>query len=139
MKHYLEASQESGKEFYMNFQQKGKVTMLNLLKFRPVADYSEFDTIRPNERISGREAYDRYMECTLPHLTEAGGRVIFFGDSKHFLIGPDSESWDAVLLVEHQSVEAFMAFAQNKEYLKTADHRTAALLDSRLLPISERS
>ncbi len=30
-----------------------------------------------------------------------------------------------------------MAFAQNDKYLKTTGHRTAALLDSRLLPMSE--
>jgi hypothetical protein len=30
-----------------------------------------------------------------------------------------------------------MEFAQDKEYLKTAGHRTAALEDSRLLPIEE--
>lgn len=31
-----------------------------------------------------------------------------------------------------------MEFAQSKDYLKHAGHRTAALEDSRLLPISER-
>ncbi len=30
-----------------------------------------------------------------------------------------------------------MAFAQNKDYLKTIGHRTAALEDSRLLPSTE--
>jgi hypothetical protein len=31
-----------------------------------------------------------------------------------------------------------MELIQDKEYLKTSGHRTAALKDSRLLPISER-
>jgi len=59
-------------------------------------------------------------------------------ESKNFLIGPEHEAWDAILLVEHESVEKFIAFSQNKDYLKNAGHRTAALEDSRLLPITEK-
>jgi len=56
---------------------------------------------------------------------------LFFGKCTHFLIGPEAEQWDTMLLVKHQSVDIFMAFAQNDAYLKTAGHRTAALHDSR--------
>jgi hypothetical protein len=55
------------------------------------------------------------------------------------LIGPDSERWDAVLLVQQDSTAAFMAFASNPEYLAGIGHRTAALEDSRLLPLQEES
>lgn len=137
MKKYLEANQETGKQFYMDFHGKGKVVMLNLLKFKDTADYSNLASIEPETTITGKEAYAMYMERTLPHLEKAGSKVLFYGDSHHFLIGPASEGWDAVLLVEHVSVESFIAFAQNTEYLKTAGHRTAALEDSRLLPSSE--
>lgn len=77
------------------------------------------------------------MESTLPELEKAGSRIIYFGKSRNFLIGPDSEKWDAVLLVEHESVLKFMEFARNPDYLKNAGHRTAALEDSRLLPTNE--
>jgi len=43
-----------------------------------------------------------------------------------------------VLLVEHPSVEKFLEFAKNENYLKTAGHRTAALEDSRLLPMTQK-
>ena len=133
---YLNATQESGKKFYMDFHQQGKVVMLNMLKFREYADYSEFESLKPEHTISGKEAYQLYIDSTLPHLEKAGSRVLFYGRSDAFLIGPENESWDAILLVEHESVEKFMAFAQNEAYLKTAGHRTAALQDSRLLPMS---
>ena len=136
MEKYLEANQEAGKQFYMDFHQKGKITMLNLLKFKEEADYSGLESIKPESEISGREAYNVYMECTMPHLESAGSHIVYFGDCNHFLIGPEAESWDAILIVEHVSVAKFMEFAQNKEYLKTAGHRTAALEDSRLLPSS---
>ena len=137
MKTYLNATQDAGKTFYMDFYQNGKIVMLNLLKFKEFADYSELEHIKPKQSISGKAAYKLYMDTTLPHLEKVGSKILFYGRSNAFLIGPKYESWDAVLLVEHESVEKFMTFAQNKNYLETAGHRTAALEDSRLLPISE--
>lgn len=110
--------------------------MLNLLKFRAIADYSTHEELKQSEEITGKEAYQLYMKGTWPELEKAGGRVLYFGESQHFLIGPDAEQWDAVLLVEHESVLKFMEFAQNPDYLRIAGHRTAALEDSRLLPTS---
>ncbi len=134
MSSHIHATPESGKDFYMQFNDKGKVVMLNLLKFRETADYSGHENIAPAGPISGKEAYQLYINHTLPILEKAGARVIFMGQSNGFLIGPEAEKWDLVLLVEHESVTTFMAFAQNEEYLKGAGHRTAALADSRLLP-----
>ena len=70
----------------------------------------------------------------MPFLNAAGSKVIYYGESRDFIIGPEDEKWDRVLLVEHESVAKFMEFANNKAYLKIAGHRTAALSDSRLLP-----
>jgi hypothetical protein len=41
------------------------------------------------------------------------------------------------MLVRQNSLSDFMAFASNQEYLAGLGHRTAALEDSRLLPIVE--
>lgn len=139
MKKYIDATAESGKEFYMKFHQKGKVVMLNLLKYKTLADYSNLENLKPINEITGKRAYELYMKHTLPKLDKVGSKVLFFGESGNFLIGPENEKWDAVLLVEHESVEKFMAFSQNKDYLKTAGHRTAALEDSRLLPINQNT
>ncbi len=138
MEKYIEASPEAGKRFYQQFHDKGKIVMLNLLKFKEKADYTKLKNIDPGNEISGEEAYQLYMESTLPQLEKAGSRLVYYGSGKDFLIGPDSEKWDAVLLVEHQSVVKFMEFAQNKDYLRNAGHRTAALEDSRLLPTTEK-
>lgn len=133
-KTYLDATQEQGKSFYLR-QIQGNVTMLNLLKFREIADYSAHKNLAPDEPISGKEAYRLYMKHTKPFLEAAGGEVIFYGKGSHFLIGPEDEKWDAVLLVKQKSTMDFLAFAQNTEYLKGIGHRMAALEDSRLLPI----
>ncbi|WP_298346310.1 DUF1330 domain-containing protein [uncultured Algibacter sp.] len=137
MQKYIDATPESGKKFYQDFHNKGKIVMLNLLKFREKADYKNLEQIQPDETISGEEAYKLYMKNTLPELKKAGSRIIYYGKSNDFLIGPESEKWDAILIVEHESVMKFMEFAQSEDYLKNAGHRTAGLEDSRLLPSTE--
>ncbi len=115
----------------------GEVVMLNLLRFREVADYSATPHLAPKEPVSGEQAYRRYMEHTEPFLAASGGSLLFSGRGGPFLIGPPDERWDAALLVRQRSVADFIAFAQNPEYLAGMGHRQAALEDSRLLPLSE--
>ena len=109
--------------------------MLNLLRFRPVADYSATPDLAPASPISGETAYRLYMEHTLPHLKRSGGEVLFFGKGGEFLIGPSDERWDAAMLVRQTNVASFLEFASNQEYLSGIGHRLAALEDSRLLPL----
>ena len=135
MKSYLEPTQAAGLTL-LRRGLRGPVVMLNLLRFRAVADYSAFPEIAPAAPISGVEAYERYMAHTMPFLKESGGEVLFFGEGGPFLIGPEEEYWDRVLLVRQASIEKFIGFASNQDYLRGIGHRTAALEDSRLLPIS---
>lgn len=137
MNTYIDASPESGKAFYQKFYDKGKIVMLNVLKFKEKADYTNFEQLKPDQEISGKEAYQLYLDSTLLELKNAGSRIIYYGESVSFLIGPESEKWDAILLVEHASVSKFMEFAQSDSYLKNLGHRTAAIEDSRLLPSTE--
>ena len=111
--------------------------MLNLLRFRETADYSATPVLNPAKPISGREAYDIYVRLTLPFLKESGGDILFLGKGGHFLIGPENEYWDAIMLIRQHSVNSFLAFEQNEDYMKIIGHRTAALVDSRLLPVEE--
>jgi hypothetical protein len=111
--------------------------MLNLLRFRRVADYSASPDLAPAEPISGAEAFARYVAHTLPLLRASGGDLMFLGAGGAFLIGPEQERWDQVMLVRQHSVEAFIAFASDREYLAGLGHRTAGVEDSRLLPLVE--
>ncbi len=113
----------------------GTVTMLNLLRFRDIADYTDFPELAPSEPISGRHAYGIYSAHTMPLLTEVGGKPIFAGEGGALLIGPSDANWDRVLLVQYPNLAAFLAMTQSSQYRAGAGHRTAALADSRLLPI----
>jgi hypothetical protein len=133
---YLEVSQESGAELFAR-NIEGPVMMLNLLQFRDVADYSANPELMPPEPISGEEAFQKYIDHTIPFLKRSGGNLVYLGKGGKYLIGPQEEQWDLVMLVQQNSLSDFMAFSSNQEYISGLGHRTAALEDSRLLPIVE--
>lgn len=133
---YLEPTQAAGRALFQRGL-AGPVTMLNLLRFRAVADYAASPALAPPAPISGAEAFERYVAHTLPYLARSGGALTFLGAGGPLLIGPADERWDRVMLVRQSSVQAFLAFAQDEGYLAGLGHRTAALEDSRLLPLVE--
>ena len=135
MPNYLEPTQAAGRALMMRGI-AGEVVMLNLLRLRDVADYAANPELAPAQPISGAEAYDRYVAHTLPFLTGSGGSLLFLGEGGPFLIGPEGERWDRAMLVKQSSLQAFMAFAENSAYLAGLGHRTAAIEDSRLLPLA---
>lgn len=136
MTNYLEPTQQSAMALFGRGI-AGPVVMLNLLRFREVADYSQNPELMPSAPISGAQAFDRYVAETMPHLLESGGEVLFMGAGGAFFIGPADERWDRAMLIRQSSVEAFIAFTSNEAYLTEAiGHRTAALEDSRLLPLT---
>jgi uncharacterized protein (DUF1330 family) len=133
---YLEPTQNAGRDFMMRGIE-GEVVMLNLLRFRKVADYSEHPELASETPVSGADAYKRYMTHTLPFLKDSGGDMLFLGRGGPFLIGPEDEQWDCAMLVRQSSVQSFIDFASNPAYLAGLGHRTAAVEDSRLLPLTE--
>ena len=135
---YIKPTEESGRLAFGRRAFVGSVTMLNLVRFRETADYTDFPDLAPVEPISGRKAYEIYMGHTLPFLNAAGGELRLGGEGGHHPIGPTTERWDMVLLVRYPSLEAFMSMTANKRYLAGSGHRTAALVDSRLVPMVEQ-
>jgi uncharacterized protein (DUF1330 family) len=107
----------------------GPIVMLNLLRFKPMADGID-------EGVSGAEAYARYSVAADPFLQAVGGRLINAVQVQGSVIGPPEPEWDLVLLVEYPSRQKFLEMATNPEYLKIHAHREAALADSRLIVCS---
>lgn len=134
---YLAPTQELGRRFVMRGL-TGNVIMLNLIRLRTVADYSDFPDLAPESPVSGRAAYDLYIEHTLPYLEKSGGRLDFLAEGGSWLIGPEDERWDLALLVRQKDMETFFGFEQDADYMKILGHRTAAVEDLRLLPLAER-
>ncbi len=133
--HFLSPTQESGSALLQR-NIAGPVFMLNLLRFRKIADYSAHPQLAPAAPVSGEAAYRLYMERSLPYLRKSGGEIVFMGKGGPFLIGPPAEHWDMALLIRQHSVASFMAFASDDAYLEGIGHRLAAIEDSRLLPLT---
>jgi len=107
------------------------VVMLNLLKF---SDRSSDGGVRPR---SGRDSYERYGERVRSMLEETGARVLFQGRADSVVIGDDADDWDAVILVEYPSRQAFLEMTSSPQYREVSKDRTAGLTDSRLIAMTE--
>ena len=111
--------------------------MLNLLRFKSVADYSQYPELAPEVPISGEDAYRKYMAHTLPFLTESGGSILYAGKGGQYFVGPADQGWDMVVLIRQESLESFFNFATHTDYQAGIGHRAAALEDSRILPLED--
>ena len=72
-------------------------------------------------------------DCLLMLIRAAGGDVIFHGPALSCPIAPPGESWDEVLIVRYPSRGAFLSMVMAPSYQRETVHRTAGLLDARLI------
>jgi uncharacterized protein (DUF1330 family) len=114
---YIEPSREQLAELAAS-PESGPVVMINLLRFRP---------------DGGAAAYAHYGEGVLPCLARVGGRILWQGRPDSVVIGDEADRWDAVVLVQYPSRQAFLAMIGATEYQAIAGLRTEALADSRLI------
>ncbi|NRB65148.1 MAG: DUF1330 domain-containing protein [Saprospiraceae bacterium] len=138
MQTFIDPSEDAQMQFLSTYQQKGKIVMMNLIKFKAFADYTNIEIEDPQINASGKGAYHHYLQATGRILKSTKvGQLLFYGKSSTFLIGPATEQWDAVLMVEYRSAQHFLQFANSEAFAKVKGHRTAAIEDSRLLPIAQ--
>ncbi|WP_374023981.1 DUF1330 domain-containing protein [Mycobacterium sp. HNNTM2301] len=89
------------------------VVMVNLLKFKTP---------------DGVAAYQRYGVAVIPHLQRAGAVVRYAGIAPTVVIGDGERPWwDAILIVEYPTPQAFIDMVTDPEYLKAHEHRLEAL------------
>ncbi|MCR9143640.1 MAG: DUF1330 domain-containing protein [bacterium] len=104
------------------------VSMVNLLKFKAVADGGE---------ESGAEAYARYMQNVAPLIEREGGKVVWAGEARLLFIGAtESDDWDRVLIVEYPTPRAFVRMNTSAEY-EAIHHDREAGLEKTVLLVSE--
>ena len=101
----------------------GPVHMLNLLKFKEKAQYSD----GRESDLSGAEAYGLYGAEVTKLVAALGGRVVYGGALLVQVIGDTPLEWDAVAIVEYPSAEAFRGMVESEAYQAIAVHREAGL------------
>ena len=107
----------------------GPLAMLNLVKFRDRAVYSDG---RPDD-ISGLEAYMRYAAEMRTIVEAAGGKFVYTGNVEALVIGEVDELWDAVGIVEYPSRAVFHRIATSPEVQAIGIHREAGLAGQLLI------
>ena len=110
--------------------------MLNLLKFKDRAEYSDDEDDAP---CSGEEAYKRYLAETAKLTPTIGAEVLLKTNARRTVIAPDDEDWDLMLVVKYPNRAAMLKMLANEDYRKAARHRRAALADSRLIEMDPNS
>jgi len=98
------------------------VVMINLLQFK---------------QPDGVEHYKLYARGVVVHLENVGGRVLYSGSAKAFVIGDGERPWwDAILVVEYPTPAAFLKMVADPDYLEVHKHREAALDRAELIATS---
>ena len=62
-----------------------------------------------------------------------GGRIVWSGDFRMLLIGPEAERWDLCFIAAYPSAAAFVEMVKDPDYQKAVLLRQAAVEDSRLI------
>ena len=101
----------------------GPIHMVNLLKFKPSAEY---DDGRESD-LSGREAYQIYGREVSKLIVEYGGSITFVGDVTFLALGQVDELWDEVAIAQYPSRQALWEMSTSPEWQAIAVHRAAGL------------
>ncbi len=101
----------------------GPIYMLNLLKFRPKAEYADG---RPSD-LTGRQAYGLYAQGVGRLIAELGGSLVFSGQIDRLVIGEVEDLWDVAAIVMYPSRAAMLKMMQSDEMRRIGEHRHAGL------------
>jgi len=108
---------------FANLPADAPVVMINLLKFH---------------QEGGRERYAQYACEVAPHLQRVGGSVRYGGTTPVNIIGDGERPWwDAILVVEYPSPQAFVDMVLDPGYQQVHEHRAAALQQGDLVATSQ--
>jgi hypothetical protein len=103
--------------------QDGPVWMVNLMKYREVADYADDRGVA----ISGREADDLYAPTE--SLAAIGAEVAFFGDVDQQLLG-DAPVWDRVGVVKYPTRRSFIEMQSRPDFQRQHVHKDAGMAET---------
>ena len=105
----------------MDAENDGPFWALNLMKYRPVADYGDGPGDQPK---SGREADDEYTPRGA--LAAIGAEIVFAADVTRTIAG-DGMRWDRVGIVRYPSRKLFLEMQQREDFKRQHVHKDAGM------------
>ncbi len=131
MTDYVDPSRENW-EAFKALPRDRPIHMLNLIKFRELAEYPE-DHPNHGRGLTGREAYAIYGKGFQRLVADDGAAMVWSGPLECVVTGPPGE-WDEAFVMGYPDVGAFMVMVKNPDYVREIlPHRNAAVADSRLI------
>lgn len=131
MSGHIDPSRE-GFDTFKHLPRDEPIHMLNLLRFKDLADYPDGHD-HADKGWSGRRAYREYGRTSGPVFSRVGGVIIWRGTFDCTLIGPAHERWDDGFIAQYPTAAAFLEMITDPDYQRAVVNRTAAVLDSRLV------
>lgn len=111
-------------------EEDGPIYMVNLMKYREVADYEIAGagdaTGRP---ISGKDADDKYNPASI--LNKIGASIVFVADVVGNHIG--EEDWDRIAIVKYPTRRSFIEMQSRKDFGEKHVHKAAGMLRTVLI------
>lgn len=133
MKSYIDPSPTNFQRF-KNLPRDEPIHMLNLLRYRDLAEYPEGHEHHGNG-WSGERAYKEYGLTSSPIFRRVGGEIVWRGAFQTMVTGPepDEKVWHDGFVAQYPNSGAFFEMIKDPDYQLAVVNRTAALVDSRLM------
>ncbi|MDJ0700292.1 MAG: DUF1330 domain-containing protein [Woeseiaceae bacterium] len=126
MTYYINPERDQFEEF-KSLPRDEPVMMLNFLRFRDEADYED------GRIATGEEAYAAYGRESAPIFKRVGGEIVWRGKQQVMVIGPKDKDWHMIFVARYPTAGAFLEMVTDPDYQEAVKHRTAGVLDSRLI------
>jgi hypothetical protein len=114
-------------------EEDGPIYMVNLMKYKEVADYETGDN---TNAVSGRDADDQYNPASI--LNKIGAAIVFVGDVNSMKIGTDD--WDRIAVVRYPTRRSFVEMQSRKDFSEKHVHKAAGMLRTTIIacrPVDE--
>ncbi len=98
----------------------GPMWALNLMKYRPVAQYAD----GRDTTLTGAEADDEY--APIDELAAVGARILFMAPVVHQLVGDDT-IWDRIAIAQYPTRMAMVEMNQRDDFKKQHAHKEAGM------------
>lgn len=108
----------------MPAEEDGPIYMVNLMRYRDVADYGGAGDASEGEALSGREADDRYAPVEI--LAAIGAEVVFYGDVLTSSTD-DGTRWDRVGVVRYPTRRSFVEMQTREDFRDKHRHKQAGM------------
>ena len=114
---------EAQMQGFMEPGPEGPIYMVNLLKFKPMAEYGD----GRDTALTGRQAYELYGAGVSELIKEHGGSVTFAANVSRLMLGEVEDMWDEVAIAMYPSRQAMLEMMMSPAMQAIGQHRAAGL------------